>query len=441
MYRSRVPGWVAATRAARHDAAMTQASPDNGATPERSEFRQGWRVVVAAMLGVACGASPVPYAALGQFVGPLHEQLGWSFRDISLGVTIFGVLAALLAPYFGALGDRHGVRRVALWSLLAFGIVFALFGLTPDNIWAWWAGWLVLGLVGIGSTPVTWTRGVNLWFFRQRGLALGVTLIGTSLTGMAVPKLAAYGIEHFGWRATFPLLALLPLLIALPVALLWFHEPRDEQRPVEVGSNGGLTGVETPVAVRDRRFWLIFASVVLIAMAYGGVYVHLQQMLLLKGFDKHVATNIVVTMSAAIMIGRVGTGWLLDRFWAPLVTLPVLCAPALACVFLAGDALSLPAAVVCALLIGLAAGAETDLIAYLAGRYFGMRNYGRIYGFLYMPFGAASAISPALYGWVRDTTGNYNLALHFATVMFVAGALLLLLLGRYPDFARAKATD
>jgi MFS family permease len=276
---------------------------------------------------------------------------------------------------------------------------------------------------------------VNLWFFRQRGLALGVTLIGTSLTGMAVPKIAAFGIEHYGWRATFPILAALPLLLALPFAIAWFREPRVEQRPLEVGSHGALTGMTTAQAFRNRRFWLIFASIVLIAMAYGGVYVHLMQMLLLKGFEKHLATNVVVTLSASILLGRVGTGFLLDKFWAPLITLPLLSAPAIACLLLAADSLSLQGALGCALLVGLAAGAETDLIAYLAGRYFGMREYGRIYGFLYMPFGAASAISPAVYGWVRDTTGNYNLALHWATGMFVAGAILLLLLGRYPDFS------
>jgi len=86
--------------------------------------------------------------------------------------------------------------------------------------------------------------------------------------------------------------------------------------------------------------------------------------------------------------------------------------------------------------LGFAAGAETDLVAYLAGRYFGMAHYGKIYGMLYMPFGMASAVSPAVYGAVRDATGNYDPILHVALFLFIAGAVLLLLLGRYPDFAR-----
>jgi cyanate permease len=67
-----------------------------------------------------------------------------------------------------------------------------------------------------------------------------------------------------------------------------------------------------------------------------------------------------------------------------------------------------------------------------------MANYGKIYGMLYMPFGIFSAISPVLYGRIRDTTGSYDQMLMAAIFLFIAGALLLLTLGRYPVFA-AKA--
>ena len=126
------------------------------------------------------------------------------------------------------------------------------------------------------------------------------------------------------------------------------------------------------------------------------------------------------------------TGALVDRFWAPLVTLPILCLPALSCMLLAGDSLSFTMAVVAALLLGFSSGAETDLVAFLAGRYFGMANYGRIYGSLYMVFGIASALSPLAYGRVRDATGSYDLILYVAGAMFVVGGFLLLALGRYP---------
>jgi OFA family oxalate/formate antiporter-like MFS transporter len=178
-------------------------------------------------------------------------------------------------------------------------------------------------------------------------------------------------------------------------------------------------------------------SILLIALAYGGIFVHLQQMLELSGFERGAARVVVSSLAVAILVGRVATGWLLDRIWAPLVTLPLLSLPAVACFLLTGDSLSLSAAYFCALAVGLAAGAETDLIAFLAARYFGMAQYGRIYGILLLPFGIASAVSPAAYGWVRDLTGSYDPALLAAAVMFVVGALLPLGLGRYPVFREA----
>lgn len=405
----------------------------------RSEFTLGWKVLVAAMVGVACGASPIPYNTIGFMLGPIHDEFGWSFRDVSLGLTICGIAGSLLAPVYGALADRIGVRPVALFSLLAFGVSFALLSQVPGSLIGYWLMWLIVGIVGFGSTPVTWTRGINLWFFRQRGLALGITLVGTSLTAILVPPLAAYSIEEFGWRATFPILALLPLLVALPLGLLLFREPKIEQRPPELTVDGSLPGITLGQAVRGYRFWLIWASILCVAFAYGGVFVHLAQMLVGHGFSLTAAAGIVSTQGLAILAGRVGTGFLLDRFWAPLVTLPLLSAPAIACWLLAGDGLTAGFAVMSAVILGLATGAETDLIAFLAGRYFGMAHYGRIYGMLYVPFGLASSVSPAVYGWVRDTTGDYDAMLYVAIGLFIGGAVLLLGLGRYPDFGAAGA--
>ncbi len=406
--------------------------------PPRSEFTLGWKVLVAAMVGVACGASPIPYNSIGFLLGPLHEEFGWSFRDISLGLTICGIAGSLLVPVYGSLSDRLGVRPVALFSLLAFGISFAALALTAASLTGYWLLWLVVGVVGFGSTPVTWTRGVNLWFFRRRGLALGITLVGTSLTAILVPPLAAYSVENFGWRLTFPILAVLPLFLALPIGLLLFREPRPEQRPPELTVDGVLPGVTLREAIGGYRFWLIWVSILCVAFAYGGIFVHLAQLLIGHGFTVTAAAAIVSTQGLAILVGRIGTGYLLDRFWAPLVTLPLLSAPAIACWLLAGDGLTTLLAVVSAVILGSAAGAETDLIAFLAGRYFGMAHYGKIYGMLYLPFGLASAVSPAVYGWVRDTTGTYDAMLYVAIGLFIAGAVMLLGLGKYPDFQAGK---
>jgi len=196
-----------------------------------------------------------------------------------------------------------------------------------------------------------------------------------------------------------------------------------------------LPGVSFAEALRTRGFWLLWISILLVSFAYGGSLVHLPSMLSAQGFTRADTASVMAVFGLSIAAGRLITGLLLDRFWAPLVTLPILSLPALACWMLATDhSMTMAVALFSAFLLGFAAGAETDLIAYLAGRYFGMANYGQIYGVLYMAFGIAAALSPTAYGWVRDTTGSYDPILFAAAGMFVVGACLLLLLGPYPDF-------
>jgi MFS family permease len=187
-------------------------------------------------------------------------------------------------------------------------------------------------------------------------------------------------------------------------------------------------------AVRGYRFWVIWVSIAVVALAYGGVFINMIQIAGLHGFTPAQGATVMSVMALGILAGRVITGLLFDRFWAPAVLVPILLGPALACWLLMGSAGTLAQLMAGALLLGFAAGAESDLIAYLAGRYFGMAHYGKVYGLLYMPFGLGSAVSPAIYARVRDVTGNYDAMLVVAIGLFCIGGLLPLTLGRYPVF-------
>jgi MFS family permease len=400
--------------------------------PARSEFSLGWRVLVAGLLGVACGASPLPFNTIGFTLAPIHAEMGWSFAEISAGVLIYGVIASLLAPVFGWLADTYGVRIVAIASLAAFAAVFASFYFTPSALFGFYLLWVLVGVVGIGSTPVTWSRAIAMWFDKNRGLALGVLLVGTSISALVVPRVAVWVIENYGWRAMYPAVALFPLLIALPVALLWFREPRPEEAPRTLRADGRASGVSLRAALRDRRFWTIWASIACVALAYGGAHIHMPEIIKQHGMTAEQGAGIMGMIGLALMAGRIITGWLFDRVWAPLVCLPILLIPALACYWLMGTSTDQQTIYIAAFMLGFAAGAESDVIAFLASRYFGMANYGKIYGMLYMPFGIASAVSPVLYGRVRDVTGSYDGMLQAAMILFAVGALLLITLGRYP---------
>lgn len=404
-----------------------------------SEFTLGKKPLAAALLGVMCGASPVPFNVLPVVMGPIHDELGWDFASISAGMMLFGVIASLMAPVYGALADRLGVRPVALWSLFAFGATFASFWFLTESLNLYYAFWIVLGIVGIGSTPVTWSRAISLWFFRNRGFALGIMLLGTSLAGMVVPQLTQGAIALAGWRFAFPALALLPLLIALPLGLAWFREPRVEERPAGLSTaSGAVAGMKFGEAIKSYRFWVLFCSISLIACANAGAHIHMPQIVQLHGYSAAAGASVLSVLAFGILVGRLLIGALLDRFWAPAVAFPALLLPALGAWLLSGADTPLPLLTLAGFLLGFAAGTESDVVAFFAARYFGMAHYGRIYGALYMPFGIFSAVSPVLYGFVRDSTGSYEAMLTVAMGLFAVGGASLLLLGRYPKLAPAS---
>ena len=406
---------------------------------QRSEFALGWKVLLAGFLGTMCGASPLPFNVLGLLFQPLNAEFGWSRAEVSIGITIFGLVASLMAPVFGGAADRFGVRRVALLSLAAFSLSFAALSLTPASLGGFYALWFLVGLIGIGSTPVTWSRAISMWFVANRGLALGLMLLGTSAAGFVVPKIAGYVLQNHGWREIFPVVALLPLLVALPICFFLFREPRADERPAVLStSDGRLIGKTLKEAMRTRQFWLLLASILLIALAYGGAHIHMIPIVMDHGLNLDSATSMMGVVALGLLCGRIGVGLLLDRYWGPAVAFPVLCLPALACFLLMGTEGTMAILIPAAFLLGFAAGAESDLIAFLAARYFGMAHFGKIYGFLYMPFGIGSAISPIFYGITRDRTGSYDGMLMIAAIMFVVGASLLLMLGRYPDQGRKE---
>ena len=285
----------------------------------------GWKVLLAGFLGTMCGASPLPFNVLGFLFEPLNAEFGWTKLQVSLGVTIYGVVGALLAPFFGWLADRYGVRRVGLLSLGAFVVAFSSLYFTRNSLSGFYGFWFLVGLVGIGSTPVTWSRAISMWFVKNRGLALGMMLLGTSAAAIIVPRIAVLAIQNFGWREMFPIVALLPLLVALPFGLAFFREPRDDERPAALmAADGTIVGMTFGEAVRTRQFWLLWTSILLIAVAYGGAHIHMPAIVGDHGLDAKSAAGIMGIVGTGLLVGRIGVGFLLDRIWGPAIGFPVL---------------------------------------------------------------------------------------------------------------------
>lgn len=406
----------------------------------QSEFKSGGRVLFAATIGIALGAVPLPYAAMGHLILPLNQEYGWGRSEIQIAILVYSTTLTILAPLFGILIDKYGSRIVAIISTFLFSVSWIFIAITPSSLIVFYILWFLCAVLGGASAPVSWTRGVNAWFSAKRGLALSMALTGTGVAAILFNIMFPPLIGWLGWRAGIIVAGLLPLLISLPIAIAFFRE-----RDVGLDATAPLSavpesGIPFSDARRQPKFWLMFASFGLVGLAVGGVYVNLLPLLTDKGFSSSSAGLVVATMGASIIVGRLACGLLLDRFWAPMIALPMFSLPVLGCFLLLSPSIGMEVAIFSAILFGIASGAEIDIAAYMAVRHFGLLNYGRIYGILYASFAICSSLSAYIYGLSYDIFGSYNPSLLMAGASLVAASLLLFLTGPYPAAESPRGT-
>jgi len=409
------------------------------------EFSFAWRIVLSSALGIGLGLSPLPIYTLGVFAAPLSQEFGWGIDRIFIALLVTTICSLLLSPLIGLIVDRIGARKVVLPSVLGFGLCLMLHGLNPGSFPLYVATWVIIGVLGAGTLPITWTRVINNWFSECRGLALGLALVSTGIAGIGAKFWVAYLIEAFGWRGAFVGLGLLPLVIALPVVYLLFRDTDDPRLDPDVLPHGKrkgavaieLAGMSAPQAFREWRIWLLGICFVAISFGIGGTLPNLETLFGSKGFNTSDAVTLASLIGVSVVLGRVGGGFLLDYIWAPAVAFALLILPAISCFLLANASLDFTIAACAVLLIGLAAGAEQDLMAFLVVRYYGMKSYGVIYGVLYSAFAVGAGSGPWVFARVYESTGTYDTVLIYAAMAFILGAAPLLMLGKYRYFIPA----
>lgn len=398
------------------------------------EFRAGWRTLLASAVGIATGTTGLPFYTLSVFIAPLSSNFGWTQTEITAS-TIPKTLATIAS--FGLVGrlvDQVGVRRIALASLTLTALAFLAFLALNVSIWSFYLAWFVLTIAGAGTSPAVWTRGVSGWFDQHRGLAIGLTLLGTGISSALAPPLVEFAIDSGGWRMGYLALAAMTGLVGLPVVFALFREaPSDSTRAnlnhVVVPPVGGVSLEE---ALRHRQFWQLGAAIFFAGGVITAVIIHLMPLLTDKGLARDQAVGMVSLLGIAIICGRVGVGFLIDRYFAPTVALAcfLFCAIAFLAIATLGIS-SIAVLVVSVFIIGLSAGAEVDLLAYLITRYFGLRAYTEICGWLLVIFTLGSGLAPPVAAMAREFWGTYDVALNVGAAVLLVSAALFGTLGAY----------
>jgi MFS family permease len=395
----------------------------------------GWWVVLASAVGLFWGV-PITVYSFSVFFKPLMEEFQAGRAAVSLAFTLKLVAAALCAAPIGWLTDRYGARPVILTGTGIFGSLLLANRLFSGSIAQFYCFYVLLGLSVGGVGPIPYGSLVSHWFDRLRGLALGLTMFGIGLGAVIMPFLAQVLIARFGWKTAYSILGASALLISGPVVGCLVKERPEELGLLADGRTAkpntiadvahGLTAQE---AWRSRDFWLMALAFTLVSASVQGCVVHMAPMLSDHNLGGQAAALGSSLVGGAVMIGRIGTGYLLDRtFAARLASILFAVAASGIAVLLLGSGAAVFAG---AFLVGLGLGAEVDLIPYLASRYFGLRDFGKVYSSLFGAFALAGALGPLIMGAGYDRTGAYTGPLVGFFLAILLATVLMTRLGPY----------
>lgn len=395
----------------------------------------GWRVVVAAYFGVMVGFGSLLVFTFGIFLKPLSAEFGWSRESISAAFGFAALTIAVCSPPLGHLLDRFGPRKIVLPCMAVFGAAFASLSVLTPNLLHLYATFVVIGIVGNGTTQMGYSRAVSTWFDHRRGLALSLVMAGVGTGAMIFPPLAQELISSFGWRSAYAMLGGVILLLGIPLTALFVRE-KPRERATE---HQALHGIGVAQGLRSRAFRIIVATLFLGSMSVNGAITHLSPLLTDRGVSAAAAALAASTLGLASFCGRLFTGYLLDRFFAPRVGLCLLVGTA-AGILLLATARSAPVGLCAAALIGFGLGGEADITPYLLTRYFGLRSFSTLYGFTWTAYAIAGAIGPVVMGRAFDATGSYATLLTILAAATLVSASLFLFLPRYPASIQSPAS-
>ena len=389
----------------------------------------GWRVALAACLGVMAGFGSLFVYTFSVFVKPLAAEFGWSREAISSGFAIAAVTLGLCSPLLGRWIDRFGPRRIILICMTIYGCAMASLSLLRSGLWQLYLTCFVLGVVGNGAAHLAYSRSISTWFQRRLGMALAFVMVGAGLGAMILPVVAQSIISRSGWRSAYASLGGLALLLGLPPSWRYIRERRVFGREPAVVAHSGMTWQQ---GLSSFAFWIITAILFVSSISMNGAITHLSAMLTDRGLTAGTAALCASILGGSSLLGRIVVGWLLDRFFGPRVALVINLTTALG-IFLLARANSFPAGCLAAALIGIGAGGEAAITPYLLTRYFGLRAFSTLYGLTWTFYAAAGAIGPVLLGRAFDATGSYASLLVLLAAALGLAAATNLLLPRYSD--------
>ena len=366
------------------------------------------------------------------WVAPWMQAFDASRSEVMTVFLVTQVMMGVSAPFAGRALDVMPVRALVIVGSLCFAVSLLLI----SRATALWQIGVLYGTLFVAGTvlagPMAAQKLAARWFDRRRGLAIGLSSVGTSLGGATIPLLVGWVLVQYDWRTAHQVLAGLVVVLVVPLAwLVVRNSPQDAGVPGE-GAAATTTNADhaypwtTASLLTNRNFLALVLVVTPVVLVSGGIQQNFGPFAAELAISPSAIASLVSIMAIVMVVGKVFFGTLADRFDHRLLFLLALSLMfATLCLLLLTPSYGLLVLVVA--LLGFGMGGFLPLLGAIVASRFGPDAFGRVMGLL-GPFTTLAAAGPLLAGYIRDTTGSYTGAWWLFMVALLPAALALLLM-------------
>jgi MFS family permease len=402
----------------------------------------GWIVVAGSAVGIAFGSVPMFASGFGLLAASMAREFGWTQPQVQVAATLFLLLQTIAYPICGWPLDRIGSRKFAVASIAAFAVTLSILSQIGNSLTGFYVAFALIGILTAGTNVLPYARAIALWFDRRRGIALGIAASSQAVGSFLIPVLAQRTIASFGWSGALLALAAFELGVCLSlVALLVKDSPapyglvHDE---AALSPNSAASIMLPPQKtlgqmVSTATFWKLAISFAAMGMTFYAIAPNIVYIFVKSaGMTPAQVAQVLTASGIAVLFGRIAVGYLLDKIHAPIVgalTL-ILTACSAATYAVTANPIFITLAAVAG---GFAIGGETDLMPYLASRYFGARAVPKIFGWFLFAFFMGATVAPLSFAKLSVAFGGASTPLFMLVGLQIVPLLLFLSLGRYPD--------
>jgi predicted MFS family arabinose efflux permease len=363
---------------------------------------------------------------LGLFQAPASKELGIAISDFALAISVQQVAWGLSQPFAGIVADKHGTRGIALFGSLLFiaGVVLTATAQVALPI-VLGAGVLIGVSLACTTSGITANIAARVVQPSRRTLAFGIVSAAGSVGTMVTAPIAAYMLNHDGWRAGLWAFAILAVAM-LPAA--WIGS-RADKLPNSVATDRNLSLIGALHEARRHPGYVVM-SVAFFVCGLQLVFLttHLPTYLAQCGMDASYSALLLMLVGGFNILSSWLFGWLGDKYPKRLLLGGIYLARsvAVALFFL------FPPTPLSVVLFGATMGVlwlgVIPLVNGLVVQIFGLRYLSTLTGIAFLSHQAGSFLGAWGGGYLFDLMGSYDLAWKIGVFIgLIAGTMQLLM--------------